>query len=76
MDEKRLPGKILVWYPPGRRRRGRPRNSWIQEVTTGMRERERERIWQLGVDRRGGVDKAQKDVKTSRICIKINKSII
>ena len=28
MDEERL---------PGRRKKGRPRNSWIQEVTIGMR---------------------------------------
>ena len=23
--------------PPGRRKKGRPRNSWMHEVTTGMR---------------------------------------
>ena len=41
MDEERLPRKILEWCPPGRRRRrkGRPQNSWMQEVTTGMREK-------------------------------------
>ena len=33
MDEERLPRKILEWYPPKRRRRARPRNSWMQEVT-------------------------------------------
>ena len=42
-DEERLPWKILELCLPGRRRWGRPRNSWMQEVTTGMRERERER---------------------------------
>ena len=30
---------VLQWYPPGRRRKGRPRNSWIQEVTNGIREK-------------------------------------
>ena len=32
--------KLLEWRSPKRRRRreGRPRNSWVQEVTTGMRE--------------------------------------
>ena len=40
MDEERLPRKILELCPPGRIRKGRPRNSWIQEVTAGMRERE------------------------------------
>ena len=39
MDEERLPRKILERCPPGRRRKGRPRNSWMPEVTTGMREK-------------------------------------
>ena len=30
--------KIVGWCPPGRRR-GRSRNSWMQEVTTIMREK-------------------------------------
>jgi hypothetical protein len=29
----------LEWCLPGRRRKGRPQNLWIQEVTTGMREK-------------------------------------
>ena len=36
----RLARKILEFCPPGRRRKGRPRNSWLQEVITGTRERE------------------------------------
>ena len=28
--------QCLEWCPPGRRRNGRPGNSWVQEVTTGM----------------------------------------
>ena len=39
MDQERLPRRILEWCTPGRRRRGRIRNSWMQEVTTRMRER-------------------------------------
>ena len=39
MDEERLPRKKLKWCPTGRRRKGRPRNSWMLEVTTGMREK-------------------------------------
>ena len=31
--------RFLEWCPPGRRRKGRSRNSWVQEDTTGMRER-------------------------------------
>ena len=38
MDQERLPRRILEWCPSGRRRKGRPRNSWMLEVTTGMRE--------------------------------------
>ena len=39
MNEERLPQKNLEWLPPGTRRKGRSRNSWMQEVTTGMREK-------------------------------------
>ena len=40
MNEKILPRQILEWCPPGRRKiKGRSRNSWMQEVTTGMREK-------------------------------------
>jgi hypothetical protein len=40
MDKERLPQRNLVWYPPGRRRKGRLKISWMQEVTTVMRKRE------------------------------------
>jgi len=39
MNELRKYRKILDWCPSGRRRNGRSRNSWMQEVTTGMREK-------------------------------------
>ena len=39
MDQEKLPRRILQWYLRGRRRKGRPRNSWMQDVTTGMWER-------------------------------------
>ena len=52
MEEERLPRKILEWCPPGRRRKGRPRNSWMQEVT-GMREGNE----QLGMGRQGRMEK-------------------
>ena len=38
MEEERLPRKILEWCPTGRRK-GRSRNSCMQEETTGMREK-------------------------------------
>jgi hypothetical protein len=40
MFEERLPEKILEWCPPGRRGNGKPRSSWMQQVTTGMESRE------------------------------------
>ena len=40
MDEERLPRKIMELCPPGRRRKGRPQISWMQEITTRMREGE------------------------------------
>ena len=39
MNEERLPRQILEWCLPGKRIKGRPRNSWMQEVTTGIREK-------------------------------------
>jgi hypothetical protein len=38
MDEERLPREILELCPPRRRKR-KPRNSCMQEVTTGLREK-------------------------------------
>ena len=59
---------------PGRRWKGRPRNSWMQKVTTGMRQRGINNLeW---ADREGWRRKmklkfqAQKYVKTSRLYIK------
>ena len=37
LNKERLPRKILKWCLPRRTRKGRPRNSWMQEVTTEMR---------------------------------------
>ena len=34
MNEERLPEKVFEWCSPGRKMKGRPRNSWMQEVTT------------------------------------------
>ena len=38
MKEERLPQTILEWCPPGRRKI-RLRNSWVQQITTGMEEK-------------------------------------
>ena len=49
MDHERFPRRIFEWCPPERRRKGRPRNSWMQEVTTGMGE--------MGINNLGWIEK-------------------
>ena len=39
MNQERLPRRILKWCPPGRRRKGRSPNPWMQEVITGIKGR-------------------------------------
>ena len=39
MNEERLPQRMLEWCPPERLKKGRPRNSWMQQITTEIRER-------------------------------------
>ena len=41
MDKERIL-ENLEWCPPGKRRKGRPRNSWMLEVTTGK--------WKKGIN--------------------------
>ena len=36
---RKTPGKMFEWCLPGRRKKGRPRNSWMQDLITGMREK-------------------------------------
>ena len=51
MNIERLPRKILKWCPIGRRRKAESRNSWMQKVATGMREKEINNMdW---IDRKG-----------------------
>jgi hypothetical protein len=39
MEEGRLPKHILEWHAEGRRRRGRPRTTWKQDIMMAMAER-------------------------------------
>ena len=40
INEEKLPLQILDCCPPGRRRRnGRPQNSWMRKVATGISEK-------------------------------------
>ena len=43
--------KRLEWCLPGRRKKGRPQNLWMQKVTTGMREK--------GIDNMEWVDRGE-----------------
>ena len=36
MPEEKIPRRVWELCPPGRRGRGRPRNTWMQEIMTGM----------------------------------------
>ena len=39
MDPTRLPKIMINWKPEGRKKRGRPRITWKDEIYTAMRER-------------------------------------
>ena len=39
MEEGRLPKKVMKWTPPGRRKRGRPKLTWAEEIRGVMEEK-------------------------------------
>ena len=39
MEEGRLPKKVMKWSPPGRRKRGRPKLTWAEEIRGLMEEK-------------------------------------
>lgn len=39
MGDERLPKQVLKWKPLGKRKRGKPRKSWIEGVNSEMQER-------------------------------------
>ena len=39
MEEGRLPKKVMKWIPPGRRKRGRPKLTWAEEMRGLMEEK-------------------------------------
>ena len=39
MADDRLPLRILEWNPLGRQKRGRPRKTWISDITHAMQEK-------------------------------------
>ena len=54
MNEERLPHIFLELYSPGRRKKIH-QNSWMQEVTTGMREKEIYKMEWMGEEWRGKI---------------------
>jgi hypothetical protein len=32
MEEERLPKEVIKWRPPGRKKRGRPKLTWAEEI--------------------------------------------
>ena len=39
MPEERILRRVWEWCPPERGGRGRTRNTWMQEIMTGMKEK-------------------------------------
>jgi hypothetical protein len=39
MEEGRLPKIVMKWSPPGRRKRGRPKLNWEEEIRGLMEEK-------------------------------------
>ena len=39
MEEGRLPKKVMEWSPPGRRKRGKPKLTWAEEIRGLMEEK-------------------------------------
>ena len=39
MKEGRLPKEVMKWRPPGRRKRGRPKHTWAEEIIGLMEEK-------------------------------------
>ena len=77
INEERLSRKMLEWCPPVRRRKGRPRNSWMQEVIIGMIEKGNNSMQWIDREEWGRKIKlilqAQKYVKTLILCAHTHK---
>ena len=63
MEEGRLPKEVMIWTPPGRRKRGRPKLNWAEGIRGLMGEKGlMEEYWN---DRSNKIMKwAQEDVET------------
>ena len=68
MQEERLPKLIMEWIPEERRKRGRPRKTWMEGVQAAMEKRHLEmdqwlnrKEWCLGSGRRWQLSQDQID---------------
>ena len=68
MQDERLPKLIMEWIPGERRKRGRPRKTWMEGVRAAMKTRHLEadqwlnrKEWYLGSGRRRRLSQDQKD---------------
>ena len=68
MQEERLPQLIMEWIPGERRKRGRPRKTWMDGVRAAMKRRHLEedhwlnrKEWCLGSGRRRQLSQDRKD---------------
>jgi hypothetical protein len=59
MEEDRWPKQLYQWKPPGKRKQGRPKKSWREEMMTTMQSRglnteyaQDRRLWRIGMGRR------------------------
>ncbi|XP_045474961.1 uncharacterized protein LOC123680887 [Harmonia axyridis] len=59
MNDRRWPKRLLQWKPTNRRKRGRPRRSWRQEVDCALEDRGLQpddwndcKRWRLGCEKR------------------------
>jgi hypothetical protein len=56
---ERWPKQLYLWKPPGKRKRGIPNKSWMEEMMTAMQSRglsiedaQDRRLWRIGTGRR------------------------
>jgi hypothetical protein len=68
MQEERIPKLIMEWIPGKRRKRGRPRKTWMEGVRAAMKTRHLEadqrlnrKKWCLGSGRRQQLSQDRKD---------------